>query len=296
MSLRKLRTVIASVPAWDDRRMTKTSLAITSLLLTAACGGSDGAMPDANDPTDIPFGTTAIVVVVNPAINDANSQTVPAPGTTRAGVVLTTDDGVTATTDADGIAVLAPVTAGTRTITVSGTDATGSVSVLIDDGALLELALATDATQAQVMVQVDYKTDQAVEVTSTMTNSEVNDILMVSDRVVFFAEGQYTGDLDFAGSRVTLFGEGALGGRVTIDGNITVSGSDSRIRGTHVTGDLTIPASGVGVSFSRVDGATTAEGSDGMLLANAMCGTENVTGSGTHVLGNAGMAPLVDCP
>lgn len=272
-----------------------TRLSILTVLLVA-CGGSSSSAPDANDPANIPFGTTAIVVVVNPVINDANAHTVPAPGTVRAGVTLTTDDHVTATTDATGIAILAPVTAGARTITVSGAGVTGSASVMIASGALLELALATDASSAQIMVQVDYKTDQAVQVMPTMTNSQVNDVLKVSDRVVFFAGGHYTGDLDFSGSRVTLFGEGALGGRVFLDGNVTVSGSDSRIRGTEISGNLTVPASGVGLSFSRVNGTTTSMGSDGRLLANALCGTESVTGSGTIVVGNTGMPPVATCP
>src|SRR5678809_356239 len=89
-------------------------------LMLSGCGDDGGSTPDANSPTDVPFGTTAIVVVVNPVINDANRLTVPTPGSIKAGVTLTTDDNVTATTGSDGIAVLAPVTAGTRTITVSG--------------------------------------------------------------------------------------------------------------------------------------------------------------------------------
>ncbi|HEU4733175.1 MAG TPA: hypothetical protein VFT22_35025 [Kofleriaceae bacterium] len=276
----------------------KTCLIALGAVVSAACGSSDSA-PDANDPANIAFGTTAIVVVVNPPVNDANSHSVPAPGTARAGITLTTDDNVSATTDASGIAVLAPVTAGARTIRVSGTGITGSVGVTIAAHALLELAITTGATPTSspgMMVQIDYKTDQAVQVSPAMTNAEVNSVLKVSDRVVFFAGGSYTGDIDFSGSRVTLFGEGALGGRVLIDGNVTVSGSDSRIRGTHITGNLTIPASGVGVSFSRVDGAVQSAGSDGRLLANAMCGAETVTGSGTIALGNAGMAPIATCP
>ncbi|MBS1119078.1 MAG: hypothetical protein H6Q90_1306 [Deltaproteobacteria bacterium] len=274
-----------------------TRLALLGLITAAACGGSGSSTPpDANDPANVPFGTTAIVVVVNPTINDANSQTIAQPGTTRAGVTLTTDDGVTATTDATGIAVLAPVTAGMRTITVTGTGVTGTIPVSIANGSLRELAIATDATQAQTMVEVDYKTDQAVMLDPSMSNAQVNDALKVSDRIVFFAGGQYVGDLDFGGSRVTLFGEGALGGRVVVQGNVTVSGSNGRIRGTHITGNLTIPASGVGLSFSRVDGAITSEGSDGVLLANALCGAETVTGSGTIAVGNAGAAPLTTCP
>jgi hypothetical protein len=268
--------------------------ALLGLLALSACGGDDGGTID---PTDVPFGTTAIVVVVNPTINDANRSTgLPDPGDVAAGITLTTDDDVTATTGADGIAVLAPVTAGARTITVSGPFDGGTFTVMVADATLREVALATDTGRAEVMVNVDYKADQAFEVNPTMTTAEVNDVLAVSDRVVFFEGGNYTGDLTFGGSRVTLFGEGVLGGNVVLDGNITVTGSDSRIRGAHITGDLAMPASKVGLSFSRVDGAVTSEGSDGMLLANALCGSESVTGSGTVMVGNRGAAPIAVCP
>lgn len=275
-----------------------TSRTLLCFFMLAACGddGSSGT-PDANSPTDIPFGTTAIVVVVNPTINDANAKTgLSTPGDVVSGVTLTTDDNVSATTGADGIAVLAPVTAGTRTITVSGAVSGGTFTVMVADKTLREVALATDTTRAQVMVNVDYKADQAFEVSPTMSNAEVNAVLAVSDRVVFFKGGNYVGDLTFGGSRVTLFGEGVLGGEVSLQGNMTVTGSDSRIRGAHITGSLTLPASKVGLSFSRVDGAVTSEGSDGMLLANALCGSETVTGSGTIVVGNRGAAPITACP
>ena len=253
-------------------------------------------MPDANDPTSIPFGTTAIVVVVNPIVNDANTAQVPAPGVIREGVTLTTDDHVTATTSTDGIAVLAPVTPGTRTITVSGSIAGGTFTVVATDRTLSEVALAADTGRAQIMVDVDYKADQAVDVTPTMTNAEINSVLQVSDQVVFFHGGHYQGDLDFAGSRVTLFGEGVLGGKVILDGNVTVSGSDSRIRGTQITGNFTSQASKIGLSFSRSDGMLTTSGSDSMLLANSLCGSEMISGSGVSVLGNAGAAPTTTCP
>jgi len=261
-------------------------------LFGVACASS----PEPTDPASVPFGTTAIVVVVNPAVNDANAHVVPMPGAARAGVTVATDDHVSATTDAAGIAVLAPVAAGMRTISVSGGGTSGSVAVSVASGALLELALASDAAGTQLMVQVDYKTDQAVQVAPTMTTAEVNAILKVSDRVVFFAGGHYTGDLEFSGSRVTLFGEGSLGGRVFLDGNLKVAGSDSRIRGTRIMGNLTVTGSGVGISFSRIDGTTTATSSDGRLLANALCGADSVTGSGTIALGNAGMPPMTTCP
>jgi hypothetical protein len=274
------------------------SLLVLALVAAAsACGGANNSSPDAGSPTDIPFGTTAIVVVVNPVVNDGNLKSpLPMPGTIQAGVTLTTDDHVTATTGADGIAILARVTPGTRTITVSGAVAAGTFTLMVADKTLNEVALAATPGSAQLMVDVDYKADQAFMVTPAMTNAEVNSVLAVSDRVVFFAGGRYTGDLDFAGSRITLFGEGVLGGKVILDGNVTVTGSDSRIRGTEITGSLTIPASKVGLSFSHVTGSVTSQGSDGMFLANALCGAESISGSGTIVVGNKGVLPVTACP
>lgn len=273
---------------------------VSLFVLLAACGDSSSsppdASPDANNPLEVPFGTTAIVVVVNPAINDANTANgIATPGPIRQGIVLTTDDMVTATTDANGIAVLAPLTAGTRTIAVSGPFDGGTFSVSVAATTLREVALATDAGRAQIMVDVDYKSDQAVEVDPAMSTAEVNDILAVSDRVVFFKGGTYTGDLDFSGSRVTLFGEGVLGGKVILQGNLVVSGSDSRIRGTHVMGTFSSQASKIGLDFSRVDGTATSTGSDSMFLASSFCGDETITGSGVTVIGNLGAAPLGPC-
>jgi len=268
---------------------------LCSVMLLVACGGDDGGGGMGIDPTQVMFGDTALVVVVNPVINEANKRTVAAPGTVKDKITLESDDGIIDVTGPDGIAVLAPLTAGTRTITVSGGGLTGSFVVTMADKELREVALSA-ASGVEIMVNLDYKTNAAFEVSPTMTASEVNTALQVSDRVVFFKGGTYTGDLDFSGSRVTLFGEGVLGGAVNIAGNVTISGSDSRIRGTHITGNLTIPASGTGLSFSRVDGAVSAQGSDTILLANALCGAETITGSGTLVVGNAGTAPTATCP
>lgn len=264
-----------------------------SLLIVVGCGGGGG---DGVDPDEVRFGDTALVVVVNPAINDGNAEDVPAPGSARAGIRLASDDGLVATTDAAGIAVLAPLAAGARTIEVTGDGVEASFTVTLGDGELRELALSAAGTTAQIMVELDYTSARAVELAATSTIAEVNAALAVSDTVVFVRGGSYTGDLDFAGSRVTLFGEGVLGGQVTIDGNVTISGSDSRIRGATITGTLEIPASGTGLSFSRVDGAVTAEGSDTTLLANALCGSASITGSGAIVVGNAGLAPTPSCP
>jgi hypothetical protein len=267
-------------------------LSTLQAVLGAACGGGDESI----DPTDVRFGDTALVVVVNPVLNDGNRRPVPSPGTVRAGVTLRSDDGISATTQAGGIAVLAPLSAGTRTIEVSGDGIDGSFAVTMGNGELREVALAADGSRAELMVNLDYKSDRVLEISPAMAIAQVNEALSVSDRVVFLAGGVYAGDLDFSGSRVTLFGEGVLGGTVTLQGNVRITGSDSRIRGARITGTLTIPASGTGLSFSRVDGTTTAEGSDTTLLANALCGGAAITGSGSLAVGNAGAPPATSCP
>lgn len=268
------------------------SVCVLLCVVVAACGDDGGG----GDPTDVRFGETAIVVMVNPAINDANDVTMAEPGDARAGVTVSSDDGAEAVTDAEGVAVLGPLAAGTRTITLSGSNVDGSISVTLADGELRELAVAADTAGAEVMVEVDYRSEQLVMITPDMTNSEVNDALSVSDTVVFVKGGDYVGDIDFSGSRVTLFGEGLRGGAVTLDGNVTMNGSDSRIRGAHITGTLSIPASGIGLSFSRVDGQVSSEGSDATLLGNDLCGGVTITGSGSAVVGNDGVAPTTSCP
>lgn len=259
-------------------------LGLAFVLASVGCGG-EGTAPEI-DPTDIAFGDTAVVVVVNPTVDEENQEPVPTPGTRRGNILVSTDDGVSDTTGADGIAVLAPLTAGARTITLAGDEIDASFTLILSDGALREVAVAVSGTDAEIMVDLDYKTDEVLEVVPSMTNEEVNDALGVSDRVVFIRGGTYAGDLDFSGSRVTLFGEGVLGGSVILDGNITMSGSDSRLRGALVTGSMTIPASGTGVSFSQIEGPIASEGSDATLLSNALCDTVDITGSGALVVGN----------
>lgn len=60
--------------------------ALIGLVGLAACGGHD-------DITDVVFGETTFVVVLNPGINDDNDTAVAAPGPEYAGVDVYSDDG-----------------------------------------------------------------------------------------------------------------------------------------------------------------------------------------------------------
>lgn len=253
-----------------------------------ACGGDT-----TTEPTQVTFGQTTLVILVNPPLNEANQGSVPTSGTARSGVSVSVQGGPSGTTDANGVIVLAPIAPGTKTVSLSGSGASGTVSVAINDKDLREVAVALSSSGAAIMANVLYAFGgQVVEVTPSMSVTEVNNALSQSNTIVFFKAGTYTGNLAFSGSNVTLFGEGPQGGQVTLNGSVEVGGSANRIRGARMTSGLTVPGSNFGFSFSRVAGAFDLAGSNGVLLNNAFCGTITISGSGTRALGNAGMAPL----
>ena len=268
-----------------------SSLALAGLACgLLACGGDSSA-------TDVSFGETTVVIVINPAINDANEAgNIPLPGRDTAGLTVSSDDGISNTSDGNGVAVLTGLEAGRRTITISGNGIDASTVVQITEGELRELSAAVINRTFAIMSNVGITSEGTViEIESTMSAEEVNDALDTSNVVLFFRGGTYEGDLDFSGSDAILFGEGARGGQVIFTGNVQVTGSRSRIRGATVQGTLSLPASNSSLSFSRIEGSTTVDGSDAVLLQNQFCGGATVNGSGVTAVGNLGLAPYGDC-
>ncbi len=263
--------------------------ALSACLVAAlACGGDTGT-----GPINVTFGETTFVVLVNPIVNDANNAVIPLPGATQSGVTVSAAGAASGTTDANGILVLSPVTMGTDTLALSGGGVSGELAVSIAEKDLREVAIALDGTGAAVMANIRYAFGaQVVEVTSSTPLAEVNAALTASNTIVFFSGGTYTGDLEFRGTNVTLFGEGDRGGLVTITGNVTVLGDGNRLRGVRITGDLTVPGINAGISFSSVAGAFDFTGDGGTLLYNAFCGTVSVTADDATLLGNAGLDPI----
>lgn len=261
------------------------------------CGDGDAT---GGDPTEVTLGETAFVTIVNPAVNEANDTTVPAPGANQVDVLVDVDQGPAVHTGTDGVAVLAPVEAGSRTLAVSGGGMDGSLVEGIAEGDLVELAIAGEGDRVERMARVVYAFGaQVVELSADTPVEEVNDALSNSDQIVLLAGGTYEGDLEFSGSNVTLFGEGVGGGQVFIDGNVEVGGSDNRIRGATITGDLDVSGSDFGMSFSRIEGEVILSGSGVTLLRSDFCGSVDISGSELVALGNGGLAPLdhpSECP
>jgi hypothetical protein len=261
----------------------------TSLLVLALACGGDGV----TNPVEVPYGETTMVYLLNPVVNAVNAVTMPAPGAARSGVVVAIADGPSGTTGASGDLVLGPLSAGTKTVSFSGSGDSGQLDLAIAPGDLREIAVALDGSGASVMANLQYAFGgEVVEITPAMSVQQVNAALARSNLIVFLRSGTYAGDLEFSGSSVTLFGEGSQGGSVTIEGNVVVSGSGNRLRGARITGDLSIPGSDAGISHSRVAGTVTVDGSGAVLLNNAFCDAAAISGSGLLALGNAGLEPL----
>lgn len=267
--------------------------AIPAIALAAglvSCGDDDAI----TDPTEVELGETTFLFVLNPTVNDVNEEAVLSPGSNQGGVDVSVQDGPSGTTGSDGVVAFSLVAAGTRVVSFADADGNaGELSLGIADRDLREVAVALDGSGAAGMANVGYAFGgEVVEITPEMTVVDVNQALSGSNRIVLVRGGTFTGDVDFSGSNVTLFGEGPKGGNVILDGNVTVSGSGNRVRGAQITGDLSVPGSDAGISFSWVEGSLTVAGSDAVLLNNALCGDVAIDGSGTTALGNAGMEPV----
>jgi hypothetical protein len=278
---------LAKKPFWRSMSCARRFACCTVVLVTNGCGGEN-----VFDLVQVTAGETTVVVVVNPVINDANGVTMPLPGFARSNVAISVPNGPSVSTDQSGVALLRSVVPGSTLLTLSGGGSSGQLSIAVQERDLREIAVSLN-NGAREMASVLYAFGgQVVEVTPSMSVAEVNAELAKSNLMVFFRSGTYVGDLTFAGSDVTLFGEGPAGGQVTLNGNVLVTGSRNRMRGVHVTGTLTVPASDFGMSFSRVSGAFQLSGSGAVLLSNTFCGAATFTGSGARLLANAGLSPI----
>ena len=88
------------MPGLIEHRISTALLALSMTLSLYACGGDSSGDGGTLPPTEVHFGDTALVVVMNPAVNDGNDRNLPAPGQTRLDVQVDSDDGLSATTDA----------------------------------------------------------------------------------------------------------------------------------------------------------------------------------------------------
>ncbi len=261
--------------------------------LLAGCGNRAGS----RNP-DQPFGSTALVTVVNPQVNDGNTTAIPeSAAVVREGVGVDVDPGGAATTDTTGMAVIDDVAAGEIDVLFDG-----GVSLpltILADGDVYDLAVAYDGSEVTGYANfpIRYGVGGDIVVFDSNANPDaVADALSTNGNIVFFRNGTFLGDLLITGDDVIFFGEGFTERQVLIDGSVTVRGTGVRIRGFTVTGSVTVLGNDFGMAFTVVQGETQILGNAVAFLRNALCGSVTVPSSNATLLDNEGMAPLPDPP
>lgn len=262
------------------------------LLVAGPHGGCGCATRDA----DRPFGDTAVVVVLNPAVNDGNTTTVPTSWSTqREGVVVDAVPGGSATTDATGLAVIEEVVAGEVEIQFDAGPLLGFQ--IVSNGDVYDLAAAYNGSEVAAYPNFPIRYGVGGEIVVFNSNASpdaVAQALSTNHNIVFFQNGTYHGDLLITGDDVIFFGEGFAERQVVIDGSVTVRGTGVRIRGFTITGNITLSGNDFGMAFTVVRGETQILGNAVAFLRNAFYGPVTVPSSNATLLDNEGMSPLGD--
>lgn len=262
-------------------------------VLLAGCGNRAGS----RNP-DQPFGSTALITVVNPQVNDGNTTAIPeSAAIVREGVGVDVDPGGAATTDATGMAVIDDVAAGEIDVLFDG--GASLPLTILDNGDVYDLAVGYDGSEVTGYPNfpIRYGVGGDIVVFDSHANPDaVADALSTNGNIVFFRNGTFLGDLLITGDDVIFFGEGFTERQVLIDGSVTVRGTGVRIRGFTVTGSVTVLGNDFGMAFTVVQGETQILGNAVAFLRNALCGSVTVPSSNATLLDNEGMAPLPDPP
>lgn len=288
----------------------RTALLLGLLLavFVVACGddgdggnGGSGASGagSGSGAADQTAGTTGIVAIVNPVVNDPHNTGVPSElGTDRDGIDVDAEPGEDDVTSDDGLAIVETPVGG---IDLFVGAAPALAHTVLAEGDLYDAAIGYDGSGSAFFdnTPIRYAVGHSSGAFFYDPDDDfgaINARLEEDDVVVVLNPGIYTGSLDIRGTRVVLFGQGWGERAVVIDGSVVANGGDVRLRGLTITGDLTSNGNNFGISFSVVEGATDIKGNGGAFLRNVFCGSATVPSSNATLLDNYGVEPIMAPP
>jgi len=242
----------------------------------------------------IPAGSTVVVVLINPVVNEGHAGGTPGElGQVRDAVAIDPEPGGAAAT-VDGLAV-AEVVAGSLVLRVG--DATLSLDVPAEAD-LIDAPIAFDGEKAAYFsnTPIRHPTAAAVRLTADVPAEDLAGSLAEDGAVVVLRAGVYPGDLVIAGDDVLLLGEGWTDAAAVIDGSVVVEGDRVRLRGLTIHGDLSARGDKIGVSFTRVLGVADLRSAGATFIRDVFCGGVSTTPKGAMLLENYGIAPLLVPP
>jgi hypothetical protein len=291
----------AEVTETRMRVMIRRAVGVSTLAVSlgaTGCGGDDaqagatGGASSSNESPDVSAGSTVIVAVVNPVVNDAHNTGVPASlGNERNGITVDAEPGGSDVTE-DGIAVV-DVPTGAIALAVGSASLSHTVHA---KGDVYDAPIALDGANAAFFAATPIrypvgKDSGAVFFEPDAPLTDIEARLAEDDRVVVLRPGIYKGSLTITGKGVLLFGEDWTDRAVVVDGSITANGEEVRLRGLTITGNLAAKGNNFGISFSAVKGATSITGNAGAFVRNVFCGMTAVPSSSVTLLDNHGIEP-----
>ncbi|WP_426752320.1 hypothetical protein [Myxococcus sp. Y35] len=246
----------------------------------AGCGEDSPASPGR-------FGeVTSAVVLVNPVINQGSSTSIE-PGGARSGVAFRAEDLPVVETDASGMALVEHLPTGTVTLDFDPGTYSFQVS---QEKELYDLALSyRDGTVQALFPPVRYPLGGTVvelEPGESIAQAAASD-----GTILLLKEGSYPGDFELRAEGVLIFGawsptEGPLS---IIEGDVTVLGGSSRMRGVHVNGRLTSNANGFSMAFSDIASATITGNGVTLLRNRFTSGQATVPSTNAILVDNLGI-------
>lgn len=261
------------------------------------CGSDESNAAEPPKP-DLPAGSTALVVLVNPVVNTGHFSVLPKPlGTARNKISVDAQPGGQDTTSSDGLALLT-VDPGPVDLGVGG----ASLSLTVQaKGDVYDAPIAQNASSAAFFVNtpIRYPIGDASSPAVFQSGAPMSDIqtAAASDfNIIVLQKGTYTGNLTVAGKGVMIYGEGFKDRNVNIEGSITATGEGIRLRGLNISGDLNASGNDFGISFSQIRGSASITGDMGAFIRNIFCGQAALPSNPITLLDNYGIEPLQTRP
>lgn len=242
-----------------------------------------------DDPPQSPgrFGeVTSAVVVLNPVIN-AGSTTNVASGSQRGAVEFTAADDLTGQTDSTGLALVEELPTGA--VTLDFDPGTYSFQV-VQEKELYDVVLSyRDGVVKELFPPVRYPLGGnvvEVEPGQSIAQAAAND-----GTIIVLQPGTYPGNFELTAEGVLIFGAWSpIDGPLSIiDGDVTVKGGASRIRGVKINGRLTSNANNFSCAFSDIASATVTGNGVSLLRNRFTAGQATVPSSNAVLVDNTGI-------
>jgi hypothetical protein len=289
-------------------RLTKSArcLVVVAAIWATACKKDDDADDAAHDTGidegDLPAGSTAIVVVLNPVVNAGHATGTPSiVGDARDAVRVEASPGTEDLTDATGLGVVGAAPGPTVVLLGEAEEPAEVALDVIAEGDVYDAAVGYDGVAGEYfeLTPIRYAVGEpsgAIYIEPDTAIGDIESTLESDDVIVVLRPGTYIGDLTIRGRGVLLFGEGFSESSVVIEGSVAVMGEAVRLRGLTIAGDVTSAGNNFGMSFSEVRGSASITGNGGAFLRNVFCGQVSIPTDNAALLDNYGLEPLTSLP